>query len=182
MPENKLGELWNQAYMMTNSYKNEVALQAKGILSTNKIPPAGRKIRDAFRMRNIEHEQSILDLQKTQLKNILVMKRGNEIISSVRVIPVDNDWQLVSLVTKKEYRRRGLGSLMVKVALKEYPRRPLYSFQTVDKIPFYMELYRSEKPIIPKFYDLPAGMRCDLLYVNFFWGPYTIIRIDGHFG
>lgn len=182
MPESKLKELWARSYMMSGLYKKEVKLQAEGLLSADKIPPAGTIIKDAFRMKEIEYGQSIQGLQKTQLINILVMKREAEIISSVRVLPVDKDWELVSLVTKNEYRRQGLGSLMVRIALKVYPNRPLFSFQTVDMIPFYMKLYRNEKPIIPKFSGLPIGMRIDLLNMNLFWGPYTIIRIDGSLG
>lgn len=174
---NQIFSLWKKYLDSTNSNK-EVVIQAKGILSHKNIPQKGTLITDAFRMKKIETQKPILELQKSQLKNILILKNSTQIISCVRLLPVDKDWQIVSLITKSGFRKKGLASIVINQAFNQYKQRPLYSFLEIGLVTFYMHLYSKEKPTIPPFETLPAGLQHDLFYMNIFWGPHIIIRVN----
>lgn len=156
-----------------------IKLQAKGILSYKPIPVVGIKITDPFNMGGIEQSINLQELQYSQIKNILILKLKGEIISSARVLPVEGCWEIVSIVTRPAYRRKGLASLLIKNVFFLYPQRPLFSFQQLDLIPYYLCEYADEIPIIIPFDKLPNALQRDLFYMNVFWEPNIIIKIQG---
>lgn len=162
------------------SFSSAIEQQSRGILRYKEIPEKGIQVKDPFYMEKIEETASIVNLRQEQLANILILKKDNDIISSARILRIKNDWELVSVVTKHEYRKKGLASMLIKNIFSIYPHRPLYSFQTLDLVPYYMNVYQSENPTIPLFEELPKRLQQDLFNMNIFWGPHIIIKIVGN--
>lgn len=154
-----------------------IKTQSEGILESKNFPVKGLNVIDPFNLAEVECID-ITSLQKSQLGNILTIKNGNEIVSAGRVLPVEASWELVSLVTRKEFRGKGLASILINKMLAAYKQRPLYSFQVISLVPYYMKAYATGHPEIPPYTELPAALQRDLMYMNAFWGPNCIIRIN----
>lgn len=156
---------------------NQLAVQAHGILNFAQFPIKNTAIIDPFNLREIE-KSDIAYLQISQLPNILILKQNGQIIATARVLEVESNWELVSLVTKENYRGRGLAKILIRSILDSYKQRPLYSFQTLDLAGYYLKEYSNYSPTIPPFEELPSPLQRDLMYMNAFWGPNCIIRIN----
>ncbi|HYD35781.1 MAG TPA: GNAT family N-acetyltransferase [Vitreimonas sp.] len=156
---------------------NDIKIQATGILNYQPILPAGQLVRDPFNLKSIEDSSPLEQLQASQLENILIGKRHGHIIVAGRVLPVEGSWEIVSIITKQEFRGQGLGSALIQELLRHYPQRPLYSFQKLSLVHFYLKTYQRGKPRIPAFPELPAALQRDLFYMNMFWEPNVIIEI-----
>lgn len=150
-----------------------------GILNYKQIPIKGIEIKDPFNMGSVEKFTTLEDLQTSQLKNILILKIKDVIVSSARVLPVEDSWQIVSIVTRPAYRKKGLASMLIKNIFALYPQRPLFSFQQLHLIPYYLRAYSQENPTITSFEELPQALQRDLFYMNVFWDPNIIIKING---
>ena len=96
-----------------------------------------------------------------------------------RLLEVEGSVEIVSLLTKREWRGNGIASKIIDELLVRSSVRPIYSFQVPEMIPFYLKIYRKrgDVKVIP-FSKLPPALQRDLFYMNIFWGPYTISRID----
>jgi len=166
------GKLSRQVFKLTKK-------QSQGVLNYQQIPSFGTLITDPFNMKHTEEQTNLSSLQQSQLENILILKMGDKIISSARVLPVEGIWEIVSIVTTPALRKKGIGTLMIHKIFENYPQRPLFSFQKVSQLPFYLNAYSEEKLDIPIFSKLPFALQRDLFYMNIFWEPYLIIRLEG---
>lgn len=175
----KVLEDLNNTGKISNAIFQAIKLQSKGILAYKPIPEKGTKITDPFNMARVEQSTNPQQLRDSQIKNILILKLNEEIISSARVLPVEGSWEIVSIVTRPTYRRKGLASLLIKNIFALYPQRPLFSFQQLNLVPYYLREYEDEKPTIPPFEELPKALQRDLFYMNVIWEPNIIIKICG---
>lgn len=157
--------------------KKQIVIQISQLLKSEKIPEPGKIIVDPFNLSGVEKRKRIDQLREEQILNILIAKYKNNIIASGRVLPVEGSWEIVSLVTIEKYRNLGIASRLIDLILKKYKQRPLYSFQEIELIPFYLKRYSVGDPYIPEFNELPKALQRDLFYMNTFWGTYTIIKI-----
>lgn len=151
--------------------------QGQEIISFKQIPDAGNMIHDPFNLDALEKNVGIETLKNQQLENILLLKKDGRIIATVRVLSVEGNWEMVSLLTKPEYRKKGLASLLIEQLLARYSQRPLFSFQQIQLVSFYLRRFDGRKPFIPAFSDLTDAFQRDLFYMNIFWGPHIIIEI-----
>lgn len=152
--------------------------QSEGILHNQSIPEQDVEISDPFNMKPVEKDHDIKTLQQEQIKNILVIKINNEIACTARVLDVEGSREIVSIVTREEYRRKGLASLLIQEILARFPERPLFSFQRLHLVNYYLKEYSSGAPIICPFEELPPALQRDLFRMNIFWGPFVIIKIS----
>ena len=133
-------------------------------------------IADPFQMKNVENAFSIDVLVSQQLRNIIVAKSGEIIVSIGRVLDVEGSVELVSLWTYKSWRRNGLASRIIHELLQRTAIRPIFSFQQLQLIPFYLRQYGIADTVsVCPFDELPLAQRRDLFFMNIFWGPYAII-------
>ncbi|KKS39633.1 MAG: hypothetical protein UV55_C0054G0008 [Candidatus Gottesmanbacteria bacterium GW2011_GWC1_43_10] len=185
MGEKWIKEAWDKVlnkfqthHLGNGEVLKQLSKQAKGILSFKPIPAKGTHIKDPFNMRPVE-VVSIHALAREQIKNIIVAKRENKIIGMGRLLEVEGSVEIVSLLTKREWRGNGIASKIIDELLVRSFVRPIYSFQVPEMIPFYLKRYRKrgDVKVIP-FSRLPTALQRDLFYMNIFWGPYTILRID----
>lgn len=155
----------------------QLAVQAHGILITTQFPSKDTKITDPFNLHEVE-KSGIETLCISQLPNILILKQNRQIIATARVLEVEGSWELVSLVTRESCRGKGLAKILILSILDSYKQRPLYSFQTLDLVGYYLKVYSDFSPTIPPFEELPSPLQRDLMYMNAFWGPNCIIKIN----
>lgn len=185
----KINRNWHQAISKLHKWRatgkisqttlGHIKTQSHGILNYLPIPPKGSLVTDPFNLAATETTTTIAKLRQGQLRNILVLKIDHQIIASARVLPVEGSWEIVSIVTRSGFRNKGLASLLVQSIFENYPQRPLFSFQGLDLIPFYLRIYRSQNPLINPFSQLPKALQRDLFYMNVFWQPNVIITIEG---
>lgn len=182
--EEELKKRWQERIMSLTeevvdpSLRSAIIHQSEGILAYRPIPKIGTIITDPFHMSDVEKDSNIESLQKSQLSNILMMKQGDMLVAAGRVLPVEGAWEIVSIVTKPEYRKKGLATILIKRMLEIYSQRPLFSFQTVDLVPFYIKTYASAHSKVPPFSELPLPQQRDLFYMNIFWGPNVILSLE----
>jgi ribosomal protein S18 acetylase RimI-like enzyme len=162
---------------LTTQNITDIATQASGIVIAKEFPTKDSVITDPFNLAVVE-KAGLKSLQLSQLDNILTIKKDGEIICAGRVLPVEGSWELVSLITHKKYRGQGLATALINTILKEYKQRPLFSFQKITLVPYYLKVYADGSPTIPPFEQLPTALQRDLMYMNAFWGPNCIIRIN----
>jgi|GEM_PF-2659219 len=163
--------------IFSDNLSKTIRIQSEGILSNPTFPEKNVTIKDPFNLATVENED-IDNLSNSQLQNIMVMKQNSKIVCAGRILPVEGSWEIVSLITDKPYRRKGLANLLIHQILEEYKQRPIYSFQSIDLVPYYMKVYSEGKPNIPPYEELPTALQRDLMYMNAFWGPNCIIRIN----
>jgi ribosomal protein S18 acetylase RimI-like enzyme len=159
--------------------RDQIFRQKNGILEFQEIPPSGFRIEDPFNLKPVEMKKNIRDLKNDQLQNSIVVKNGDELIAFGRLLDVEGSVEIVSLWTKFNYRRRGIGGKVIKELLNRSKRRPIFSFQTPNLIPYYLKQYKQFSfSSITLFNELPKVLQRDLFRMNIFWGPNTIIKID----
>lgn len=154
-----------------------LSIQAKGILDHKPIPLNGTDISDPFNMFPVE-KKSIHELAREQMENTIIAKNNTKIIGAGRLLEVEGNVEIVSLVTTREWRGRDIASKIIDGLLERSSIRPIYSFQVPNLIPFYLKRYQKHGEVqIEPFIQLPKALQRDLFYMNIFWGPYTIITI-----
>jgi ribosomal protein S18 acetylase RimI-like enzyme len=167
----KLRKLTHQTFQTILSQYHEM-------LELNEVPPIGTQIKDPFNMAPVEREKKIEELKNDQLSNIVLIKVNGEIACSARVLFVEGNWEIVSIVTKKKFRGKGFASAAIQQVLKRYTQRPLFSFQQLHLVSYYLREYAVGDPKICTFSQLPKALQRDLFRMNIFWGPNVIIRIN----
>lgn len=156
----------------------DISIQTAGIRAYGVIPRAGTKIVDPFHMHEVEDATPIESLVFQQLENSIVAKVGGTIVSFGRLLEVEGSVELVSLWTHKVWRRNGLASSIIRELLFRTMIRPIYSFQHLELVPFYLRQYgKTDTASVCTFEELPNAQQRDLFFMNIFWDPYVIICI-----
>lgn len=156
----------------------DILIQSAGMRAYGVIPRVGKKIVDPFHMHEVEDATPIESLVSQQLENSTVAKVGGAIVSFGRLLDVEGNVELVSLWTHKSWRQKGLASKIIQELLFRTMIRPIYSFQQLELVPFYLRQYGiADTASVCTFEELPNAQQRDLFYMNIFWGPYVIIKI-----
>lgn len=157
----------------------QIVTQSTGIRSYKEIPIADTVITDPFNMADVESKISIEKLVLQQLGNIIVAKTSGTVISLGRLLEVEGSIELVSLWTHRDWRRNGIASKIIHELLLRTAIRPIFSFQRLDLVPFYLRQYGIADAVsVCPFKELPSALQRDLFFMNIFWGPYVIIKIE----
>jgi len=181
-----LANLWlEEINNFTNQYPDDISTQkqirkqSNGLVKLIPQPNEGTFIVDPFNMKSVEQNINIQLLASQQLQNTIVGKLNNQIVTIGRLLEVEGSVELVSLWTDPVNRRLGLAKKVIELLINHALEFPIYSFQKPSLIHYYQTEYRKYKSaeILP-FDQLPKPLQRDLYYMNTFWGPYTIIRIN----
>jgi len=79
------------------------------------------------------------------IKDFIVAKDGNKLVGCARIKKFpDGCLELASLAVDSDYRRMGIGKVLVAKILEREPSRPIYLMCSIEKEPFY-ELNGFEK-------------------------------------
>ena len=157
----------------------QIIKQSEGILNYKSIPTKNSKILDPFNMRIVESKASLKKIITQQLSNTIIAKASGIIIGVGRLLEVENSVEIVSLWTQKEWRRNGIATRIIEELLRRTRIRPIYSFQNLNFVPFYLKRYsENNNAYVCTFDEIPPPLQRDLFYMNNFWGPYIIIKID----
>jgi ribosomal protein S18 acetylase RimI-like enzyme len=193
MGRKKLTELWENEKSKLNLLKNksrfpfgvvkQISKQALGICMSKNFPCSGTYIKDPFNLAKIEKTISLETMQESQLTKIIIAKKKNQIIGTIRVLGVGRAVEIASLTVRKDYRRNGIAERLIKEFLGRLTTRPFYSIQKPETylLQFYLREYAKESVSFPSFKALPKTLRRDLLFMNAFWGPYIIMKISGKY-
>jgi hypothetical protein len=170
--------LFEQNFPFLENERDQIIKQMNGILGFLEIPSSGLRIHDPFNMNPVESIKMMNDLRNDQLKNSVIVKNDNEIIAFGRLLEVEGSVEIVSLWTKPKWRKRGIAGRVIQELLIRSTVRPMFSFQIVNLIPFYLKEYsKTFSTSICPFTELPPALQRDLFRMNIFWGPNSIIRI-----
>lgn len=138
-------------------FKN-IHIQSEGILAYKEIPLAGTKIVDPFHMAGVENETPIESLVFQQLRNIILAKADEAIVSLGRLLEVGGSVELVSLWTHKGWRRNGLAARIIRELLQRTVVRPIFSYQRLQLVPFYLRQYGvTDMACVCNFTQLPSA-------------------------
>lgn len=168
---------WKASLLAVTTAKDQIIQQRNGIVTFQEIPSSGFAIPDPFNMEPVE-SQTIDQLKNDQLQNSIIVKNNDEIIAFGRLLEVEGSIEIVSLWTKLSFRKQGIAGRIIKELLSRSIHRPIYSFQELHLIPYYLKQYNKVFPsVICPFEELPHALQRDLFRMNIFWGPNVIIRI-----
>ncbi len=113
-----------------------------------------------YRKAKIEDVPFILDILNSVSGNVkdinsnqfLIAQDENKIIGCVRIQNIDGYFELASLAVLPDYRKRGIGNILVTKIIKENTKRPLYLFCNIKNEGFYKKLgfKRTEVKNIPE--------------------------------
>lgn len=183
--EKRVDQEWNKAldefsekFPDDSVILKDILIQSAGIRAYDNIPHAGTRTVDPFHMNEVEDATPIESLVSQQLENSIFAKAGGAIVSFGRLLEVEGSVELVSLWTHKEWRRNGLASKIIYELLHRTAIQPIFSFQRLHLVPFYLRQYgKTDKAKVCTFEELPFAQQRDLFYMNIFWGPYVITKI-----
>lgn len=183
--EKRVDEEWNNAveafrkkFSGEKTVLEQIIIQSLGVRAYNKIPIAGTVIRDPFNMVFVEGSTSLEKLVQQQLENMIIVKADKAVVALGRVLEVEANVELVSLWTHKEWRRNGLATKIIHELLRRIAIRPIFSFQQLSLVPFYLRKYGTiDTASVCTSEVLPLALQRDLFFMNIFWGPYVIIKI-----
>ncbi|MBD3208558.1 MAG: GNAT family N-acetyltransferase [Candidatus Nealsonbacteria bacterium] len=90
-----------------------------------------KQIRDL--LLDVEGDDSRFDLD-----SFVVAKEGDMVVGCTRIKKLPGDClELASLAVLSEYRRKGIGSTLIKEILEKEQKRPIYLITSSDMINFY---------------------------------------------
>lgn len=100
-----------------------------------------------YRKSKKEDELAILDILNSvsgdardiDFEDFLVAEDGNKIIGCIRIKNIGGCFELASLAVSPEYRKKGIGSKLVRKIISDSVERPLYLLCSAENESFYQK-------------------------------------------